>query len=150
VACFVYEERRPAAASDPWFPSRELRDRFEQLGELHRQLNEAEQAARLPLTRAPDAGFTAMAAAWAAGGDLDEVLRDEEITAGDFVRTAKQLIDLLRQLATVATAPGTRRAAGAAADALFRGVVAASSMIDEPDEDDELPGEGPLGGDSGG
>jgi ATP-dependent RNA helicase HelY len=135
VSCFVHEERGAGAPPVPWFPSRTLKARFEQLADAHRRLNDDERAARLPLTRRPEPGFAAMAHAWAAGGDLDQVLGDEDITPGDFVRTAKQLIDLLRQLAGVASSPATRRAAAIAADALFRGVVAASSMIDDPRED---------------
>ena len=35
-----------------------------------------------------------LAHAWAAGEDLAEVISDEEISGGDFVRNIKQLIDL--------------------------------------------------------
>jgi ATP-dependent RNA helicase HelY len=53
------------------------------------------------------------------------------------VRTMKQLIDLVRQLAIVAPSRDTRRVAEQAADALFRGVVAASSALEvEADGDD--------------
>jgi ATP-dependent RNA helicase HelY len=62
-----------------------------------------------------------------AGEGFAEVVGDEELTGGDFVRTMKQLIDLLRQLAIVSPVPATRAAAGVAADAAFRGVVADSS-----------------------
>ena len=37
--------------------------------------------------------------AWAEGADLAEVLEACELTAGDFVRCSKQLLDVLRQLA---------------------------------------------------
>jgi len=43
------------------------------------------------------------------------------------VRTTKQLIDLLRQLAILVPDPTTRRAAAQAAEAAFRGVVADSA-----------------------
>ena len=76
----------------------------------------------------------AIAHGWEAGGSLDDVIGDEEITAGDFVRTAKLLIDLLRQMALLAPVPDTGRAAGRAADRVFRDLVAASSIVDEPDE----------------
>ena len=79
--------------------------------------------------RSADAGFVGLAHAWANGTDLDHLIEDEEMSGGDFVRNVKQLIDLLRQLALVAPDPSTRSAAGAAADALFRGVVAASSTV---------------------
>ena len=49
------------------------------------------------------------------------------MAAGDFVRNVKQLVDLLRQIATVGP-PGRRaHVAAGAAEALVRGVVAASS-----------------------
>jgi len=57
------------------------------------------------------------------------VLGDEEISGGDFVRNVKQLLDLLRQLGDVARGPATAKAARDAADRLFRGVVAASSVL---------------------
>ncbi|MEY2569871.1 MAG: hypothetical protein QOE63_221, partial [Acidimicrobiaceae bacterium] len=41
----------------------------------------------------------------------------------------KQLIDLLRQVGDVAVNPATAHAARQAADALFRGVIAASSAV---------------------
>ena len=58
---------------------------------------------------------------------IAEVVGDDDLTGGDFVRTTKQLIDLLRQLAIVAPNPSTRRAAAQAAEAAFRGVVADSA-----------------------
>ena len=71
----------------------------------------------------------AAAYAWAAGEDLGEVIAEEEISGGDFVRNVKQLLDLLRQLGDVARDPATAAAARTAADRLFRGVVAASSVV---------------------
>jgi ATP-dependent RNA helicase HelY len=99
------------------------------LQRLSRELNLAEDEAGLPLTRPPDAGFFALAYSWAAGDDLADVIADEDISGGDFVRNVKQLIDLLRQLGDVAPEPATAKAARDAADRLFRGVVAASSVV---------------------
>jgi len=62
-----------------------------------------------------------------AGEGFAEVVGDDDLTGGDFVRTTKQLIDLLRQLAIVVPDPMTRRAAAQAAEAAFRGVVADSA-----------------------
>jgi hypothetical protein len=45
------------------------------------------------------------------------------------VRNVKQLIDLLHQIGQVAPDPATAAAARSAADAVFRGVVAASSVV---------------------
>ncbi|MEM7337550.1 MAG: DEAD/DEAH box helicase [Actinomycetota bacterium] len=132
ASAVVYEERRSTGPGlrEPWYPSDRLRRRFLQMQGLHLDLASNEADAKLPTTRQPDAGFMAIAHAWAAGGDLADVLADEEITAGDFVRTAKQLMDLLRQLGLLAMVPATASAARAAADAVFRDLVAASSVID--------------------
>ena len=55
--------------------------------------------------------------------------RVASLSAGDFVRNVKQLIDLLRQFGQVLPDPAAAAAARQAADALFRGVVAASSVV---------------------
>ena len=128
---FSYETRGPDQGSPQRvrFPNRTVRDRVTEIERISRDLNVVEDEAGLPETRSPDAGFTAVAHAWAAGKDLEVVLLDEEMTGGDFVRNIKQLIDLLRQVGDVAVRPETASAARSAADALFRGVVAASSTV---------------------
>ncbi len=129
VSCFTYEARGPGDGPAPWFPSHQVRERWSAVVELHSGLVAEEGALSLPPTRDLDPGFVALAHGWASGGDLDEVLGEEEITGGDFVRNVKQLIDLLRQLAGVAPNRATADAAGAAADRLFRGVIAVSSAV---------------------
>jgi ATP-dependent RNA helicase HelY len=136
VSCFVYEHRSRTPAPPPWFPSRRARERVAALESMASELNAAERGAGLPETRAPDPSFFALAHAWAAGEALDEVLGDEDVSGGDFVRNVKQLIDLLRQIGDGAAEPATARAARQAADALFRGVVAASSLIGTAEDDD--------------
>ena len=128
---FSYETRGPDQGGAPRvrFPTRTVRDRAAEIERIWRDLNVVEDEAGLPETRAPDAGFTAVAHAWAAGKDLEDVLLDEDLTGGDFVRNVKQLIDLLRQVGDVAPRPETASAARSAADRLFRGVVAASSTV---------------------
>jgi ATP-dependent RNA helicase HelY len=109
-----------------------VRDRFEAIGELAKELQADEHRAGLTLTRDPDPGFVALAFAWAAGEDLDDVLEDEALSGGDFVRNVKQLIDLLRQLGQTSR-PELARVANQAADQLLRGVIAASSMVSMDD-----------------
>jgi ATP-dependent RNA helicase HelY len=92
-------------------------------------LSADERSHGLPETRRPDPGFIAIAHAWISGGDLAEVLDDEDLTAGDFVRTMKVLLDLLGQIEMVCADPGTRTAAASAARLGLRGLVAASSMV---------------------
>jgi ATP-dependent RNA helicase HelY len=128
---FSYESRGPdqGVSQRVRFPNRKVRDRVTEIERIGRDLNVAEDDAGLPETRSPDAGFAALAHGWAAGKDLEDVLLDEDLTGGDFVRNVKQLIDLLRQVGDVAPTPATATAARSAADALFRGVVAASSTV---------------------
>ena len=106
-----------------------MRHRWAQIDRLAAELNRAEEEAGLPRTRRPDPGFVGLAHAWAAGEDLAEVIADEEISGGDFVRNIKQVIDLIRQLADHGLEGAAAGTARAAADGLFRGVVAASSVL---------------------
>ena len=129
ASTFTYEARGTGPGPQPWFPSARVRRRGAEVERLAVELNQAEDEAGLPLTRRPDAGFFAAAYSWAAGDDLGDVIADEEMSGGDFVRNVKQVIDLLGQIRAVATQPGTAEAAGDAADRLFRGVVAASSTV---------------------
>ena len=129
ASAFTYETRSPGPRPEPWFPSPRVRRRWGDLNRLAADLNSAEEEAGLPLTRPPDPGFFAAAYGWAAGEDLGDVIAEEELSGGDFVRNVKQLIDLLRQLGEVAPEPATAKAAREAADRVFRGVVAASSVV---------------------
>jgi ATP-dependent RNA helicase HelY len=128
VSVFTYEARSPAETSG-WFPTPRLRKRWMAIVQLVAELNAAEDDAGLPLTKAPDPGFAGLAFAWASGEELADVIEDEEMSGGDFVRNMKQLIDLLRQLGDAAPDPETARSARAAAEQLMRGVVAASSVL---------------------
>jgi ATP-dependent RNA helicase HelY len=140
VSVFVYEHRSPDPPPPPWFPSPLARRRWQRIRAVSDELRSIEDAAGLAEHRPPDPTFVAIAYAWAAGEGFAEVVADEELSGGDFVRTTKQLIDLLRQLALVAPERDTRRAADQAAQQLFRGVVAASSAVEVED-----PGADPQG-----
>ncbi len=130
VSVFVYEHRSSEAPPPPWFPSAEVRERWQQILALSTAIGDAESLTRLPEHRHPDPTFVAVAFAWAAGEGFAEVVEAEDLSGGDFVRTTKSLIDLLRQLATVAPLGATRRAASQASERLLRGVVAASSSVE--------------------
>ena len=130
ASVFTFEARRPGPAPAPWFPSATVRQRWLAVERLATELNEAEDEAGLPLTRLPDPGFLPLAYGWAAGDDLEQVIADEDVSGGDFVRNVKQLIDLLRQMGEVAPNPDTASAARRGAEALFRGVVAASAVVE--------------------
>ena len=68
------------------------------------EITSQERALDLPATREPDLGFAAAVAAWARGDSLTDALTvaiagGTEMTAGDFVRWCRQVVDLLDQLA---------------------------------------------------
>jgi ATP-dependent RNA helicase HelY len=135
VSCFTFQRRGPDSndAMPPrrW-PNQEVARRSRALDGVWRDLHLAEREARLPETRRPDPGFTAAIYAWAKGEDLADVLEDEEMTGGDFVRNVKQTIDLLHQIADIVPNEITAATARAAADACLRGVIAASSIVKAP------------------
>ena len=142
VSACTYETR-PGRGRTSAAPPRPLAAPLGRLEALAEHLRSEEQAAQLPRTRPADAGFADVAWRWARGQSLDRVLARAELAPGDFVRNAKQLVDLLRQLAQVAPAPATAAAAATAARALQRGVVAAAAVPEAAHEDGE--GEWPAG-----
>ncbi|MCC3771983.1 RNA helicase [Streptomyces sp. UNOC14_S4] len=134
ASALVYEARMADDAAPPRLPAGPAQaalgemvriwGRLDALEEQHK-INQAEGVGQ----REPDLGFAWAAYRWAQGHGLDEVLRDIEMPAGDFVRWCKQLIDVLGQIA--AAAPGgsaVARNARKAVDGLLRGVVAYSSV----------------------
>ncbi len=135
ASVFVYEHRSPDEPPPPWFPSAVAKRRWQSIARVSLDLAGEEEREGMGAHRPPDATFVAVAYAWAAGEGFSEVVDPAEMSGGDFVRTMKQLIDLVRQIALIAPERETRRVAERAAEALFRGVVAASSAV-EVDGDD--------------
>jgi ATP-dependent RNA helicase HelY len=123
VSALVYESRRPEEPLGR-VPGGAVRFGIEGLARAWAQLRDVEARHGLAFLREPDAGFSWAAWRWAGGADLEEVLRDDpDLEAGDFVRSCKQLVDLLSQVSNVAEEP-VRSTARAAAEAVRRGVVA--------------------------
>jgi ATP-dependent RNA helicase HelY len=133
MSCFTYERRGPDSGqpiAPPVWPTSRVSQRARTLDQAWRELHGLELDNGLPETRRPDPGLTEAMHAWASGESLADVLdEDDELTGGDFVRHVKQVVDLLRQLGDAAPTPETRDTANEAADACFRGVVAASSVV---------------------
>lgn len=135
VSTFVYEHRSPDDPPQPWFPSPDVRRRWEAIAAVSGELAAMEHRRGLAPHRAPDATFFGIAYAWVAGEGFAEVVESEQasggdLTGGDFVRTIKQLVDLLGQVAEVAPDAATRTVARQAAEAAFRGVVADSAVVE--------------------
>ena len=117
--------RRPATAKAALGEMVRIWGRLDALEEDHK-INQAEGVGQ----REPDLGFAWAAYQWASDKGLDEVLREADMPAGDFVRWCKQVIDVLGQIAAAAPRENSTVAKNArkAVDALLRGVVAYSSV----------------------
>ncbi len=132
VSCLVYESRRDDDTGPPALPPGRTREVLAEMARRWGGLEEQERAHRLEPAKEPDPRFALVTWLWAQGRPLDVVLREADLTPGDFVRWTKQVIDLLGQVAVAGRAtPGgddVAAAARAAADLLRRGVVAYSSV----------------------
>jgi len=117
----------------------ELGQRLADLADLADRVRAFEEAHLVPRTRQPEPGLAGAVTSWARGASfgtvLDVAAQDVgEIAPGDFVRTVKQLIDLVGQVSVVAPDPAVASAASAAVDLLRRDVVAgeASTTAEVP------------------
>jgi ATP-dependent RNA helicase HelY len=133
VSTLVYSARR-ADESNPLVPSGPVQGALKEMERLWTSLAEVESEAGVQFLRQPDNGFAWATWRWAGGATLEQVLQDDpDMTAGDFVRWCKQIVDLLGQIALVAEdlsprGPELRKTVRKAIDAVRRGVVAYSSV----------------------
>lgn len=93
-----YEPRRDDEPEGRW-PGGSFRHAFERTLDLWESLDEVGERHRLGGAEMPHAGLASAMQGWANGWTLSRTLEEAEIGAGDFVRWAKQTIDLLDQIA---------------------------------------------------
>ncbi len=115
----------------------DLADRLGRLVTLADGIRAAEEVHVVPRTRHPEGGLAGAVTSWARGATFATVLEVAatevgEVAPGDFVRTVKQVADLCDQVSQGAQDPATRAAAGAAARALVRDVVAGAPPAGVP------------------
>jgi len=122
LSALVYEARRPDESA-PRLPGGAIATTIEAMQRLWVELERLEKDHKLAFLRPPDAGFALTAYRWAEGDALDEILTRADLTAGDFVRQMKQLIDFAGQIADAAGDSPVRKTARAAIDLLRRGIV---------------------------
>ncbi len=130
LSVLVFEARRPDDASSPRIPGGRVRETVAEMVRLWGELDALEKDHKLDFLRPPDLGFAWVAYRWAEGDDLDDVLRESDLAAGDFVRWMKQLIDLAGQVADAAEESPLRKTAREVVRLLRRGVVAYSALTD--------------------
>ncbi|EPH45608.1 DEAD/DEAH box helicase [Streptomyces aurantiacus] len=135
VSALVYEARVADDALAPKLPSGKAKAALGEMVRIWGRLDALEEEFRISQTegvgqREPDLNFAWAAYMWAGGSGLDEVLREAEMPAGDFVRWCKQVIDVLGQISAAAPREGSTvgKNARKAVDQLLHGVVAYSSV----------------------
>ena len=127
VSTLVFESRRDNPAGQR-VGAKNAAEAIKATQQIWARISADEVDAGLPTTRQPEVGFTGAVAVWARGGSLATALDaaadcGAELSAGDFVRWCRQVIDLLDQIRLIDTSPCAPTAA-AAVSALRRGVVA--------------------------
>ncbi|EHR61753.1 DEAD/DEAH box helicase [Saccharomonospora cyanea] len=133
VSTLVYEARRDSPAESK-LPSGPVSEAWQETVRVWTDLVDDERRHRLDRTREPDAGFAWPVYRWARGESLEKVLttaevNGQELSAGDFVRWSRQVVDLLDQIKDVlGREHPVGGAAGKASRLLRRGVVAAGEV----------------------
>lgn len=131
LSTLVYETRRSDDARVPRIPGGAIGEAIEATRRLWADLDALEREHRLDFLRPPDPGFAWLAYRWAEGDDLDDLLGPSDLSAGDFVRWTKQLLDLAGQVADAAGDSPLRRTARQVTSLVKRGVVAYSGLAED-------------------
>lgn len=133
LSSVLFESRgdTPGVPAGSEAPTGKVRRALNQTRRLSAQLRADEQRHRIAPSREPDEGFVAAVYRWATTGDLTMALAASDVTgsgsplsAGDFVRWCRQVLDLLDQVRNAAPTPALRTAAKRAINDIRRGVVA--------------------------
>jgi ATP-dependent RNA helicase HelY len=125
LSTVIYEPRGGDTGGSTRWPTDLVRQRFKRIEKISLQIQDLQRARGLHQHRAPNGGLSSETAAWASGKPLSKIL-DPELTPGDFVRSMRQLIDLLRQIVTTTSNESLRETALLAITAVDRGVVSAA------------------------
>ena len=103
VSVLSYESRQAKDEGPARLPKGPVRDVLSAMNRTWADLDQLEKRSGLSFLREPDPGFVWAAFRWARGAKLEDVLDSVPgLTPGDFVRSVKQLIDLLDQIAAAA------------------------------------------------
>jgi ATP-dependent RNA helicase HelY len=98
VSCMIFESRSQENLA-PKLPSQKVTSTLTEIISLWAALEKIENDFGVKTQREPDAGFCFISYKWASGNSLNSVLKGSDMSVGDFVRSTKQLVDLLNQIA---------------------------------------------------
>ncbi len=134
VSAVLYETRGgdgPGAPFAAEVPTPRLRQALLATSRLSTELRADEQTHRIAPSREPDDGFVRVIYRWARSADLaaalaaaDETGNGSALSAGDFVRWCRQVLDLVDQVRNAAPDAEVRANAKRAINDIRRGVVA--------------------------
>ena len=98
VSTMIFESRNADNVA-PKMPSPRVSSALSDVISIWADLEELETQYGVKTQRQPDAGFCWVSYKWANGNSLQSVLKGTDMSVGDFVRSTKQLTDLLNQIA---------------------------------------------------
>lgn len=124
LSALVYEARRDES---PKIPHGAVQNSLAELISRWKVIHEDEEDVGLEAMREPDFGFCMASYRWASGHSLSAILKGTELTVGDFVRSMKQIIDLLRQIAIAS--PHLEGVARDALKSVDRGIISYAGAV---------------------
>jgi len=125
---FLYESRRNEYIDTPSVPGGPTERALERITKVWGELSGVENNHKLHDLKRIDAGLCWAVYRWAKGATLMKVLTSNDITAGDFVRWVRQVLDLLGQVVTVTPVDSPLHQSAVDAIALMqRGVISYSA-----------------------
>ena len=98
VASAMIYEGRSSEPYAPKMPNENVTNALVAVSKIWLELEKIENEFDVKTQREPDFGFCYASYRWANGHSLSSVLKGTDMTVGDFVRSIKQLIDLLTQI----------------------------------------------------
>lgn len=98
VASAMIYEGRSSEPYAPKMPNENVTNALVAVSKIWIELEKIENEFDVKTQREPDFGFCYASYRWANGHSLTSVLKGTDMTVGDFVRSIKQLIDLLTQI----------------------------------------------------
>ncbi|MFW6113649.1 MAG: DEAD/DEAH box helicase [Actinomycetota bacterium] len=133
-------EKSSETASPTIHPTPALEEAIARTLSLEGRIKALERKEKLDLTRTVDTGFVKVVYEWACGKEMEYMTSMyPQYSAGDFVRSMKQVLDILRQIREVAEGRDLSNRLTEAMESVHRSVVAYTSVVDAMEE--ELEGE---------
>lgn len=124
LSALVFEARREES---PKIPKGAVEESLNNLIHQWSIIHSNEIEIGLEPMREPDLAFCWAAYQWANGHSLGSILKGTELTVGDFIRSMKQIIDLLRQIAHAS--PHLAQTVENALKRIERGIVSYAGII---------------------